>query len=276
MYKRRYGLIHTLAPLHVGASAGEESGNLNLIFRDAYTQTGIIPGSSIRGRFRAEMRRSDAVACEQWYGSAASSSEISEARVKFEYASLVWLPVFCPGQPVVWVSCPRLLRRYASIVDETLIRRIPKPYSCSPNLRGRQGDQGITLFFNLGFMEVKPVDGLTELIPTALEDDIPADRLVVVDDADIGLIHDMALYRQSRVKLADTEKKVDGGAFFNVEALPEGSVLVFPLAIKPEGAADWKPFGSTDNQELYFGGLESVGFGRCDVTLAAPATQEAG
>ena len=276
MYKRRYGLIHTLAPLHVGASAGEESGNLNLIFRDAYTQTGIIPGSSIRGRFRAEMRRSDAVACEQWYGSAAGSSEISEARVKFEYASLVWLPVFCPGQPVVWVSCPRLLRRYASIVDETLIRRIPKPYSCSPNLRGRQGDQGITLFFNLGFMEVKPVDGLTELIPTALEDDIPADRLVVVDDADIGLIHDMALYRQSRVKLADTEKKVDGGAFFNVEALPEGSVLVFPLAIKPEGAADWKPFGSADSQELYFGGLESVGFGRCDVTLAAPATQEAG
>lgn len=276
MYKRRYGLIHTLAPLHVGASAGEESGNLNLIFRDAYTQTGIIPGSSIRGRFRAEMRRSDAVACEQWYGSAAGSSEISEARVKFEYASLVWLPVFCPGQPVVWVSCPRLLRRYASIVDETLIRRIPKPYSCSPNLRGRQGDQGITLFFNLGFMEVKPVDGLTELIPTALEDDIPADRLVVVDDADIGLIHDMALYRQSRVKLADTEKKVDGGAFFNVEALPEGSVLVFPLAIKPEGAADWKPFGSTASQELYFGGLESVGFGRCDVTLAAPATQEAG
>ena len=276
MYKRRYGLIHTLAPLHVGASAGEESGNLNLIFRDAYTQTGIIPGSSIRGRFRAEMRRSDAVACEQWYGSAAGSSEISEARVKFEYASLVWLPVFCPGQPVVWVSCPRLLRRYASIVDATLTRRIPKPYSCSPNLRGRQGDQGITLFFNLGFMEVKPVDGLTELIPTALEDDIPADRLVVVDEADIGLIHDMALYRQSRVKLADTEKKVDGGAFFNVEALPEGSVLVFPLAIKPEGAADWKPFGSTDSQELYFGGLESVGFGRCDVTLAAPATQEAG
>jgi CRISPR-associated protein Cmr4 len=274
MYKRRYGLIHTLAPLHVGASAGEESGNLNLIFRDAYTQTGIIPGSSIRGRFRAEMRRSDAVACEQWYGSAAGSSEISEARVKFEYASLVWLPVFCPGQPVVWVSCPRLLRRYASIVDKTLTRRIPKPYSCSPNLRGRQGDQGITLFFNLGFMEVKPVDGLTELIPTALEDDIPADRLVVVDDADIGLIHDMALYRQSRVKLADTEKKVDGGAFFNVEALPEGSVLVFPLAIKPEGAADWKPFGSTASQELYFGGLESVGFGRCDVTLAAPAAQE--
>lgn len=274
MYERRYGLIHTLAPLHVGASAGEESGNLNLIFRDAYTQTGIIPGSSIRGRFRAEMRRTNPAACEQWYGSAAGSTEISEARVKFEYASLVWLPVFCPGQPVVWVSCPRLLRRYAAIVDDSLSHRIPHPYSCSPNLRGRQGEQGITLFFNLGFMEVSPVEGLADLIPAELQDDIPADRLVVVDDADIGLIHDMALYRQSRVKLADSEKKVDDGAFFNVEALPEGSVLVFPLALKPDGAADWKPFGSSSSQELYFGGLESVGFGRCDVTLVAPAAQE--
>ena len=56
MYHKAYGIIETLAPLHVGATAGEESGNLNLIFRDQFTQTGIIPGSSIRGRFRADMR----------------------------------------------------------------------------------------------------------------------------------------------------------------------------------------------------------------------------
>jgi CRISPR/Cas system CSM-associated protein Csm3 (group 7 of RAMP superfamily) len=56
MYHKAHGLIETFAPLHVGASAGEETGNLNLIFRDQFTQTGIIPGSSIRGRFRADMR----------------------------------------------------------------------------------------------------------------------------------------------------------------------------------------------------------------------------
>ena len=84
----------------------------------------------------------------------------------------------------------------------------------------------------------------------------------------------MALYRQSRVKLADDMKKVDGGAFFNVEALPESSVLVFPLAIKPNNSEPWQPFGGAHEQELYFGGLESVGFGRCAVTLAAPAGEE--
>jgi CRISPR-associated protein Cmr4 len=63
------------------------------------------------------------------------------------------------------------------------------------------------------------------------------------------------------MKKVDTEK----GAFFNVEALPVGSILVFPIALKKEG---WKPFGEKTARELYFGGLESIGFGRCQVTLA--------
>ena len=277
MYESRYGLIRTLAPLHVGASAGEESGNLNLIFRDAYTQTGIIPGSSIRGRFRAEQRRasgSDQSETVRWYGSEAGATDISEARIKFEYASLVWLPVFCPGQPVVWVSCPRLLRRYAAIADPRCVDDLPQRYTCSKALQGRQGDHGVTLFFNLGFMEVTPTPGLEDWIPSELNDAIPEKRLVVVDDADMGLIHDMALYRQSRVRLADDMKKVEPGAVFNVEALPEGSVLIFPMALKPDDAGEWRPFGGQSNQELYFGGLESVGFGRCEVSLDKPATQE--
>jgi CRISPR-associated protein Cmr4 len=277
MYDRRYGLIRTLAPLHVGASAGEEAGNLNLIFRDPFTQTGIIPGSSIRGRFRAEMRRrggNDQSETIRWYGSEAGMTEISEARVKFEYASLVWLPVFCPGQPVVWVSCPRLLRRYAAIAHPQGLDSLPTPFTCSNGLKGRAGEEGITLFFNLGFMEVKPVADLEAWIPEELKEDIPKDRLVVVEDAAIGLVHDMALYRQSRVKLEDDMKKVDRGAFFNVEALPEGSLLIFPLALKPEDSEGWTPFGQQSKQDLYFGGLESVGFGRCEVTLVKPANRE--
>ena len=276
VYSRSYGLIETLAPLHVGASSGEESGNLNLIFRDAYTQTGIIPGSSIRGRFRAEARRNDPQRTITWFGGEAGAGrdDISEARVKFEYASLVWVPVFSPGQPVVWLSSPRLLDRYRRIVDCSL--KLPKPYTGSPGLRGREQaggkDKKKTLFFNLGFLELDPDPELKDWIPKGIEDSIPDDRLVVVDDADIGAIHDLALYRQSRVKLADNEKKVDGGAFFNVEALPEGSVLIFPIGIRPAGPNDsrdkWSPFGKENKEaELYFGGLESIGFGRSNVTL---------
>ena len=275
MYQKAYGIIETLAPLHVGASAGEEAGNLNLIFRDQFTQTGIIPGSSIRGRFRADMRSNSPGSEHDWYGHETIKGQAdggtTEAIVKFEYASLVWLPVFCPGQPIVWVTCPRLLKRYKQIVKVTAtdpLPTIPKPYTASPNLPGRKvGSQTNVLFFNLGFLEIEHKQDLSAWVPSNAQ--IDRNCLVVVDDNDMGIIHDMALYRQSRVKLGSednpNQKKVDGGAFFNVEALPEGSIMIFPAAAKNR-LEEWLKL-SSENMELYFGGLESIGFGRCQVTL---------
>ncbi|MEG4288996.1 RAMP superfamily CRISPR-associated protein [Microcoleus sp. C2C3] len=272
MYHKAYGVIKTLAPVHVGATAGEETGNLNLIFRDQFTQTGIIPGSSIRGRFRADLRDREPGEEQLWYGhevvDGRSDGGTTEALVKFEYASLVWFPVFCPGQPVVWVSCPLLLKRFKRIAGVTA--DIPEPYTAQKGLQGRQmEDRGKILFFNLGFLEIEHEEDLSAWIP-ARTTDLDANKLVVVHDNDIAMLHDMALYRQSRVKLGSkekpNEKKVDGGAFFNTEALPEGSILVFPIALKQ---TDWKPFGEKENSsELYFGGLESIGFGRCLVSLS--------
>jgi CRISPR-associated protein Cmr4 len=269
MYKQAYGIIETRGPLHVGASAGEESGNLNLIFRDQFTQTGVVPGSSIRGRFRADMRpRSEDE--HTWYGHEAvqdpdlKDGGTTEAIVKFEYASLVWLPVFCPGQPIVWITCPYLLKRYKRI--KGIEAEPPAPYTASPGLPGRQVETSRkVLFFNLGFLEIEHEADLSAWIPE--EVNIDRNLAVVVADNDIAMLHDMALYRQSRVKLVNDMKKVDTerGAFFNVEALPEGSVLIFPIALKETG---WRPFGEDKtSEELYFGGLESVGFGRCNVTL---------
>ncbi len=267
MYHKAYGIIETLAPLHVGASAGEETGNLNLIFRDQFTQTGIIPGSSLRGRLRADMRSQEAGVEAKWFGHEAVQGRedggTTEALVKFEYASLVWFPVFCPGQPIVWISCPRLLKRYKQITG--IATDIPKPYSAPKTLPGRQ--VGTTnkkvLFFNLGFLEIEHEADLASWIPKGA--DIPSSNLVVVGDNDIAMLHDMGLYRQSRVKLEDDMKKTAQGAFFNVEALPESSVMVFPIALKEKG---WNPFNNSNSQELYFGGLESIGFGRTRVTLA--------
>jgi CRISPR-associated protein Cmr4 len=275
MYHKAFGIMETLAPLHVGASAGEETGNLNLIFRDQFTQTGIVPGSSIRGRFRADMRHTEGRDESQWYGHEAVAGQTdggtTEAEVKFEYASLVWLPVFCPGQPVVWVTCPWLLKRYRQTTKDyvDLPNQLPDPYSASKGIQGRLAENNQkVLFFNLGFIRVNPTDDLEKWLPQGTN--AKPDSLVVVKDNDMGMIHDMALYRQSRVRLADKQKKVDGSGFFNVEALPEGSILVFPIALRKTG---WHPFGEDEHEakiktaELYFGGLESVGFGRCQVTL---------
>jgi CRISPR-associated protein Cmr4 len=275
MYRKAYGIIETLAPLHVGASAGEETGNLNLIFRDQFTQTGIIPGSSIRGRFRADMRPSPEKA-NKWYGRDANQEDknnTSEGIIKFEYASILWIPVFCPNQPVVRVSSPSLLKRYHKLQG---LKDIPtfKPYT----YYGKK--IGSTLFFNLGFLRLQEEDKkLVDYIPKEISDHSNY-LLLVVEDTEISMIHDMALYRQSRVSLEPDQKKVKGKAFFNVEALPEGTVMVFPMAMREQFEGQsiaWNDFTTdaqiNESKELYFGGLESIGFGRTNVTLKSVITQ---
>ncbi len=297
MYHKAYGIIETLAPLHVGASAGEETGNLNLIFRDQFTQTGIIPGSSIRGRFRADMRDYKAEKVDFWYGREAGDRDeknqpisTTEALVKFEYASVVWLPVYCPNQPVVMVSCPLLLERYCRITGKKDCSNI-QPYMHS-------GVNAQKLFFNVGFINLgEKADNQLSSYKKCAGALAQKYGFVVVNDADMPLIHDMSLYRQSRVKLKEDEKIVDDKAFFNVEALPEKTILVFPLALRrhyqEQEANDenkkikkdvkwddyiqdygWQVANNlpleTHNvkpQEFYFGGLESIGFGRTEITL---------
>jgi len=310
MYSKAYGVIETLAPLHVGATAGEETGNLNLIFRDQFTQTGIVPGSSIRGRLRSEMRlerqqwlekeltkRNETIPktfilknkkgedeeqtklewlqkkAEQlkinvppekdenlWYGHEAVKGEpdrTTESLVKFEYASILWLPVFCPGQPIVWVSCPRLLKRYKRIAGEAIKAQVPeKEMLCI----GSQKLERKKLFFNFGFVTIdNPKQDLTEWFPDRQQR--PA---IIVGDDEIAMIHDMALYRQSRVTLEKEEKRVEEGKFFNTEALPEETILVFPIAHKPDKDGNlWQP----KITDIYLGGLESIGFGHCKLTL---------
>jgi len=272
MYQKAYGIIETLAPLHVGATAGEESGNLNLIFRDQFTQTGIIPGSSIRGRLRSQMRQTRGEAeANKWYGhdvETEQSSDNRESLVKFEYASIVWLPVFCPGQPIVWVSSPRLLKRYqrfaGSFTPSLQTAKPPNLYTASNNLRGLSIDGQHKLFFNFGFLTIESTQDLSPWFPSGTE--LPA---VVVADDEIAMIHDMALYRQTRVALDKKEKKVKDKAFFNTEALPEETLLAFPIALKKDEkeGKKWQAFDDGNSDEIYLGGLESIGFGHCKLTI---------
>jgi CRISPR-associated protein Cmr4 len=297
MYKKAYGIIETLAPLHVGASAGEENGNLNLIFRDQFTQTGIIPGSSIRGRFRADMREQHlndddggGKAIEDlWYGgevddnkkttegdadSPKKNKSMTEALVKFEYASIVWIPVFCPGQPVVWVTCKRLLDRYKKLAN--ISQMTPLAYTSSEALhKTAKSDKSGNkfLFFNLGRISIRRSENLSIWKPQGSS--IPDGSLLVVGDNDMAIIHNMALYRQSRVALESESKIAKRGAFFDVEALPEGTVLSFPMACKKINngkSVDFDEFIKEQNilaaREMYFGGLESIGFGRCQVSIS--------
>jgi CRISPR-associated protein Cmr4 len=60
-----------------------------------------------------------------------------------------------------------------------------------------------------------------------------------------------------------------------VEALPEGTILVFPLAMREQHEKKdikWEDYlidaDIQNSREFYFGGLESIGFGRTNVTVS--------
>ncbi len=170
---------------------------------------------------------------------------------------------------MVRVTCPALLQRYQKLAG--LPAYAAQPYS----FHGFHGRDTVTeLFFNLGWLKLNQKDPkLKDYMPNFVSN-AHEYLLVVVDNNDIAMIHDMALYRQSRVSLKADTKIAKQGAFFNVEALPEGTILAFPIALRKEvqgQAIDLTQFLKTAQRhnpwELYFGGLESIGFGRTQVTL---------
>jgi CRISPR-associated protein Cmr4 len=126
--------------------------------------------------------------------------------------------VYCPNQPVVRISCPALLKRYHKLRSKEPVPDF-KPYSHYGQTSGVK-----KLFFNLGFLKLAEPD---KNLANYTQDVSDADAYlrVVVQDTDIAMIHDMGLYRQSRVSLGTQEdptlKVSKRGAFFNVEALPE-------------------------------------------------------
>jgi CRISPR-associated protein Cmr4 len=129
--------------------------------------------------------------------------------------------------------------------------------TCLLDIDGQQ-----KLFFNFGFVTIGEIESLLAWFP--LGEELPA---VIVEDDEIAMIHDMSLYRQSRVALDKKEKKVAGSAFFNTEALPEDTILVFPIALKETEGEKWQPFNGQNTTDIYLGGLESIGFGHCEMTL---------
>jgi CRISPR-associated protein Cmr4 len=170
------------------------------------------------------------------------------------------------------VSSPKLLKRYQRVAGNVVklkdgkplkTAKVPDQYVGSSTLKTLNVEGKKKLFFNFGFLTLGKTEDLSAWFPSG--EQLPA---VVVADDEIGMIHDMALYRQSRVRLMDDEKRVDKGGFFNTEALPEGTIMVFPIAIRNTASKPWQPFGDGNTtSEIYLGGLESIGFGNCEITL---------
>lgn len=165
-----------------------------------------------------------------------------------------------------------MLKRYQRIAGNVKLKgnkllkdeKIPDNYTGSSILKALEVNGQKKLFFSFGFLTVEKTQDLSPWFPSG--EQLPA---VIVADDEIAAIHDMALYRQSRVALEKEQKRIKGKAVFNTEALPEGTILAFGIAIRQNPSnpdKKWLPFEG-DRGEIYLGGLESIGFGHCSLTV---------
>lgn len=241
--------MYLLTPLHTGGSADE--GNLMGIAREVHTEFPYLPSSSLRGRIRAAMEKSDAAKLEapDFFGQKIDNGEITEGKVWFADATLLFFPIASLSHHVLWVTCPLWLERWARWLGKEASDVLSLADVCREKLSEKSAvtsfspdriylqsallkpnDIDSTVSFATVTKHFKSVLGSGGLI-SQLEK-----RMLVLSEEDCISLVETGLQREVRVALNENEKTVKGGSFRSEEAIPPEAVLFFPWGTKPTRA----------------------------------------
>lgn len=239
-----YVYLYLLSPLHTGGTTQE--GNLLGIAREVHTQLPYIPSSTIRGRLRASVEDEDLKV--QLFGSelkrdsndekkeenaqnqenndSSQYNQLTQGDIWIGDASLLWFPVASLSHGVVWITCPRLLKRWLR-----LNKNKPKiPVCYSTNLVNNQQNKNQHIYLkdaiiksNLSYWK-----DWKEFVPKTAQNN-GIDSVLLLPDNHCATLISMSLWRQVKIKL-DQDKAVDGG-FRYEEAIPPDTLVYFPWGI---------------------------------------------
>jgi len=115
----RVGYLYSLSPIHCGGEG--DLGNILDIAREVHTHFPYIPGSSLRGSLREEVRQLGCkTVCDRLFGQELGDGEtMGVHQVWFGDSRLLWVPMRTmtrQGKDIfTWVSCHSLLRDHALI-----------------------------------------------------------------------------------------------------------------------------------------------------------------
>lgn len=207
--------LYTETPLHCGAESG--AGYVDLpIQRERHTYYPVIPGSTVKGVLRDEMKPEDRLGparVQEVFGSD-ERDNASPGSVSFGDALLVAFPVRSSGAPFHWVTCPFVLERAFRALGDGL----PKlRASAAGKAWGRM--KGTVLLEELR-LEIEPDDdffsadensGLTRLLALLPPEEagfghtreVFPDRLLVVRDEDFKELVEVGTEILTRIKLND-------------------------------------------------------------------------
>jgi len=284
-------LLHALSPLHAGT--GQGVGVIDQpIAREKATNIPYLPGSSIKGIFRDEYKKTGKTDKEvdELFGSAIEGGGKGAASsINFSDARLLLLPVRSIAGVFAWVTSPFMLQRLKRDVHE-----IPFKDNPSPKTIPQVETDGCLICEDaspLVIVESKQV--IIEDLPltpdfsvelkewgTWLQDvlfpDDPTwqgfllERLCLVSDDVFSFLLEIGTEVNARISIDDETKTSSNQALWYEEALPAETVLTSlavtsNIKVQPQDA--YQIIQDLSGKSLQFGGSATIGQGVCQARL---------
>jgi CRISPR-associated protein Cmr4 len=209
----RTGYLYSLSPVHCGGEG--DIGNIQDIVREAHTDFPYIPGSSLRGKIRNEVKLLNETAANKLFGQElAKDGSMGVHQVWFGDARLLWVPMRTLDlnnhnkSVFTWVSCHSLLRDHAIAAQAQVIPDFPEYAAGTSPGRYLIADAEIQVReFEAkaeGFQSVITLQ--EEKWPNALKQAVcnhwKANR-IILPDSDFQILMEHALWTQIRNKIED-------------------------------------------------------------------------
>ena len=282
MSRFRLGYLYALSPIHPGGEG--DLGNILDIVRETHTNFPYIPGSSLRGCLRDEVKYSGLPNADakkianRLFGDEldTSTGNMGVHQAWFGDARLLWVPMRTmelegKGDVFTWVSCHTLIRDHALLSQQG--QNLPSLPDIPVGTRTGEywvADSQITV----GAMPT----GLTEAteLPkwsTSLEGEVKStwnDCRIILPDNDFDVLMEHALWTQIRNKITAEDnlngKTQPGSAevFWTDICIPRDTILYFPWGYrkdKPVLESDHNALMSVVNALFQVGGQANVGRG---------------
>ncbi|PLZ97615.1 type III-B CRISPR module RAMP protein Cmr4 [Fischerella thermalis CCMEE 5268] len=231
----RVGYIYSLAPIHCGGEG--DLGNILEIAREVHTNFPYVPGSSLRGTLRDEVKLQDETAADILFGKELDKQgQMGVHQVWFGDARLLWVPMrtmsMNGGRDVFsWVSCHSLIRDHAIIAQQSSVIFPNQAVGTSP---GTYLVADAQIQVTQMSTEQKQATSLAGIWPNSLKNAVQPTwekNRIVLPDADFQVLMEHSLWTQVRNKIQDetTGANQAGSAevFWTDVCIPRDTIFYF-------------------------------------------------
>lgn len=232
----RIGYMYSLAPIHCGGEG--DLGNILEIAREVHTNFPYVPGSSVRGTLRDEVKIMDEDAANSLFGKELDQQgQMGVHQVWFGDARLLWVPMRTMSMNgsrdvFTWVSCHSLIRDHAMLAKQDMVM-FPNHAvgTSSGNYLVADAQIRVSQMSNEHKQAISLAGNWADSLKNAVKPTWES-NCIVLSDADFQVLMEHSLWTQVRNKIQDeTNGSNQAGSaevFWTDVCIPRDTILYYP------------------------------------------------